>query len=85
MSEKTFLFKNENHTLGYLIQCELLNDPLVTFAGYINEHPLEKEIKIKVSSGDPMKSFTDAVDRTISKLEHLEMEYKKCYGLCQKS
>ena len=80
-SEKTFLFKNENHTLGYLLQCELLNDESVTFAGYINEHPLEKEIKVRVSSENASKAFTDAIDRTIAKLEHIEKEYRKTYKL----
>ena len=43
--------KNENHTLGYLLQDMLLSfteNDLVSFSGYMNPHPLQKVIILRV-------------------------------------
>lgn len=44
--------ENENHTLGFLLQTHLnkLNENL--FVGYMNPHPLEKKIKIRINVAD---------------------------------
>lgn len=43
---------NENHTLGFLLQTHInkLNEDV--FVGYMNPHPLEKKIKIRVNFND---------------------------------
>lgn len=43
-------FENEDHTIGYLLQQYLLKDPDIVYAGYINPHPLENKIKMKIIS-----------------------------------
>jgi DNA-directed RNA polymerase subunit L len=47
---EVFTFENEDHTLGVLLQQELLENRDVVFAGYIAEHPLEKVIKLKIQT-----------------------------------
>ena len=44
--------KEENHTLGFLLQTYInkLNEGV--FVGYMNPHPLQKEIKIRVNFND---------------------------------
>jgi DNA-directed RNA polymerase subunit L len=44
--------KDENHTLGFLLQTYInkLNEGV--FVGYMNPHPLQKEIKIRVNFND---------------------------------
>ena len=48
MSAKIYFFDNEDHTLGTLLQNELLKNENVLFAGYIQEHPLEHNIQVKI-------------------------------------
>ena len=52
--------KNENHTLGYLLQSSIYrspenqkNDPdSELFVGYINPHPLENVIILRINNSD---------------------------------
>ena len=61
--------EEENHTLGFLLQTYLnkLNDTV--FVGYMNPHPLEKKIMIRVNfSDDDINTVKDAFDKTTSYL-----------------
>ncbi|AEA39081.1 DNA-directed RNA polymerase II complex subunit Rpb11 (nucleomorph) [Cryptomonas paramecium] len=44
----SFRIKNEDHTIGSLIQKQLLKHPDVIFSGYKKFHPLEKYIFLKI-------------------------------------
>ncbi len=48
-----FILKNEDHTIGNLLQQQLANNEEVVFAGYIMPHPLEKSIKLKIETVTP--------------------------------
>jgi DNA-directed RNA polymerase subunit L len=52
MSGFDITIKDENHTLGFLLQTYInkLNEGV--FVGYMNPHPLQKEIKIRVNFND---------------------------------
>ena len=61
--------ENENHTLGFLFQTYLnkLNDN--GFVGYMNPHPLEKKIKIRVNfEDDDINTVKENFDKTTSYL-----------------
>ena len=60
---EVFTFENEDHTLGALLQQELLENRDVVFAGYIVEHPLEKVFKLKI------QTKMDQLDQEFPKLE----------------
>jgi len=44
----SFVFLDEDHTLGNLLRVQLLRDPDVVFAGYKLPHPLEPRIVLNV-------------------------------------
>ena len=50
--------QNENHTLGYLIQDSLTSmdkNNIITFSGYMNPHPLQKVIIVRVQFSEGIK------------------------------
>nr|UXY87000.1 DNA-directed RNA polymerase II complex subunit Rpb11 [Cryptomonas paramecium] len=48
LNHGSFRIKNEDHTIGNLIQKQLLKHPDVIFSGYKKFHPLEKYIFLKI-------------------------------------
>ena len=74
-----FIFKEEDHTLGNLLQQNLARRPEVKFAGYILPHPLEKKIKLKIESYNEDDSEKIILKNTIkdilSFLDLLEHEF----------
>ena len=61
--------ENENHTLGFLLQTYInkLNEDV--FVGYMNPHPLQKNIKIRVNFNDSdINTVKDIFDKTTSYL-----------------
>lgn len=86
---EVFTFENEDHTLGTLLQEELLLDPDVTFSGYIAPHPLEKVIKLKVQvkevfdedSGEkiptkiPKEALLEAIERLKDKFDDINQMF----------
>lgn len=52
---EVFNFDEEDHTLGSLLQQELLENKNVIFAGYIAPHPLEKKINVKIQTRKEIK------------------------------
>ncbi len=70
-----FVIKNEDHTIGNLLQYELLQDSDVEFVGYIIEHPNERNIKfnIRTKNGVEVKTvFNNAIKRLIEQLNILK-------------
>jgi DNA-directed RNA polymerase II subunit RPB11 len=47
---EVFTFEGEDHTLGSLLQQELLENKKVEYAGYIDPHPFDKKIKLKIQT-----------------------------------
>lgn len=72
----TFTIMREDHTLGNLIRCRLLEEKRVVFAGYRIPHPLETRMEIKVqTTGDSLspqealKGAIVAIDRDLKDLQ----------------
>nr|XP_009676489.1 PREDICTED: ras GTPase-activating protein 4-like [Struthio camelus australis] len=61
------------------LQCKLLKDPQVLFAGYKVPHPLEHKIIIRVQTTpdySPQEAFTNAITDLISELSLLEERFR---------
>ncbi len=70
--------ENENHTLGFLLQTYLNKLNKGAFVGYMNPHPLEKKIKIRVNfNDDDINTVKEAFDKTTS---YLIGEFNKLYS-----
>ena len=74
-------FENEDHTLGGLLQYELLPNPQISFVGYKTPDPQAKRIELKMIT---RQSCTDeesdiivknAVRDLLTKVETLEKNY----------
>ena len=61
--------EEENHTLGFLLQTYLNKLNEGAFVGYMNPHPLEKKIKIRVNfNDDDINTVKEAFDKTTTYL-----------------
>ncbi len=90
---KIYLFEGEDHTVGSLLQQELLKNPNVHYAGYILDHPLEKNIRLEIknyvdvnrnfnfkeqsSKNTPDILLNEAIDSIVKKLSIIENEFLK--------
>lgn len=73
-----FKFTNEDHTLGSLLQSELLKHKDVTFGGYLVPHPLEKEIVVRIESmKDPRVVLKETIQDLIKKLDIMTDQVQK--------
>ena len=72
----SFVFLDSGHTLGNLIQKELLRDPDTKFAGYAVPHPLETRmiVKLMTSGKSPREIMNNAFVRIIDRLDKLKSE-----------
>lgn len=73
------IIKKEDHTIGNLIQVELLKEKDIEFVGYKIPHPLEYNIllKIIVKKGDIVKIYNNGIKQLINKLKIIKKEFKK--------
>lgn len=73
--EYKFIFDNADHTLGNLLQKELLKDPNVVFAGYTKPHYHETKMIILLITSDksPKEIMTNTFNNIIVKLDTLVM------------
>lgn len=78
-TESNFIFENEDHTLGSLLQQELLKDNNVHYAGYIIDHPFEKKMRIEIKTYGqrPKDALTNSINNILKKLDIVKSEYIK--------
>jgi len=62
MASTEFVFDNESHTLGNLVNIELLKNAQVLFSAYKIEHPLKRQMSITLitENGDEKKILIKA-------------------------
>ncbi|SBT72394.1 DNA-directed RNA polymerases I and III subunit RPAC2, putative [Plasmodium malariae] len=54
LTQATFCFENEDHTLGNCLRCILLQKEGIEFAGYTVPHPTQAEINLRIqTTGEP--------------------------------
>ncbi|CAN0011308.1 unnamed protein product [Pylaiella littoralis] len=76
----TFEIIKEDHTLGNLLRMQLLADKQVRFAGYMQPHPLENKIHIKVqTNGDntPVDALSTATEDLSQEMEGLREVFQE--------
>lgn len=78
-SDKIYKFENEDHTLGNLLQNELLKKEGVLFAGYYKSHPQNNYITLRmtVDAGkDSDEILKDAFLSLIDQFKELKNLYE---------
>lgn len=71
----SYLIKNQSHLLGNLLQTELLLDKNVLYAAYIVPHPLEDNVKLKITTNletDPDEVLKNVRLKLIDKLKKIK-------------
>jgi len=70
-----FTIKGEDHTLGHLIQQQLLTDPKVSFVGYTVPSFSERNlvIKIETSENDPREILQKNIEIIKDKLNIIKL------------
>lgn len=65
-----FSLENENETVGNILSTYLLNDDKVYYSGYLIEHPLKKNIilRIKLKENNTIENIIDVIDKNISNI-----------------
>ena len=74
-----FTLNKEDHTLGNLLNSQLLKDPKVVFAGYMVPHPLEHKVVLRVQTTPdygPHEAFTNAIAALTTELSLLEERFR---------
>ncbi len=72
--------KDEGHTLGNLIQHELLKDKNIEYASYVVPHPLIKSMILYIKSvgrKSPKKTLLEALARSRNNLDKLLEAFEK--------
>ncbi|CAM9198626.1 unnamed protein product [Choristocarpus tenellus] len=76
----TFEIIKEDHTLGNLLRMQLLQDKQVRFAGYVQPHPLENKIHVKVqTNGDntPVDALSAAIEDLSQEMDVLMRVFRE--------
>jgi len=75
--ETEYLLTGYGHTVVNVLQEYLLKDPRISYAGYLEDHPLIKDIRLKVisNSTDNNKIIIDSIDNIINDLDKLLIMY----------
>ena len=47
---RTFVFKNEGHTLGNVLRSVIMQNPQVAFCGYSLPHPAEDQMHLRIQT-----------------------------------
>jgi len=65
-----FSLEDENETVGNVLSTYLLNDNNVYYCGYLIEHPLKKNVilRIKLKEYNTIENIIDIIDKNISKI-----------------
>ena len=72
--DKEFFFENEDTTLVGILHEKLLKNKEVVFAGYIQHHPLDHNINLRVKTHtiDPEIVLIDVIKSIITELKELK-------------
>ena len=65
---RTFVFKQEGHTLGNALRSAILQNPQVVFCGYSLPHPAEDQMHVRIQTVEGV----DAQDALLKGLKDLK-------------
>uniref|UniRef100_A0A7S1AS06 DNA-directed RNA polymerases I and III subunit RPAC2 n=1 Tax=Noctiluca scintillans TaxID=2966 RepID=A0A7S1AS06_NOCSC len=80
VSNVTYQFKGEDHTLGNTVRYMLMKNPDVEFAGYTIPHPSEPFMNVRVQALDatPAKQcMVEALNNITEVCDHVAKTYKR--------
>ncbi|ETW01129.1 hypothetical protein H310_06739 [Aphanomyces invadans] len=78
-SAKTFVFHNEDHTLGNAVRYMLMRNPDVNFAGYTIPHPSEPKMHVRVQTV-PSKTANQAIRTALTDLKAVSQHVDKVFA-----
>lgn len=70
--EMVLSIKEEDISILYILQHELLKDERVEFAGFALKHQLTQEYSFRIRAKDPIEAFSSAINNAINNTEVLE-------------
>jgi DNA-directed RNA polymerase subunit L len=81
-NEVDLKIKEEDISVMYILQHELLQNKKVEFAGVVMRHPLTKECEMRVvtESGNPLDAIVDSTKAAREYVESLTQLFKKVKG-----
>mmetsp|Transcript_72680 Transcript_72680/g.162722 ORF Transcript_72680/g.162722 Transcript_72680/m.162722 type:complete len:100 (-) Transcript_72680:162-461(-) len=80
LTNVTYQFKGEDHTLGNALRYMLMKHPDVEFAGYTVPHPSEPFMNLRVQTYEGTKAdqaVLDSLGNITEVCDHMLMSYKK--------
>lgn len=74
--------KDEDISIMYILQYELLQNKKVEFAGVVMKHPLTKEYEMRIvtESGNPLDALAESIKAATEYIESLTQLFKKVKG-----
>jgi DNA-directed RNA polymerase II subunit RPB11 len=73
----TFVFQDEDHTLGNTVRHYLCKNPEVKFAGYKIPHPLENKMILKIQTSDntsPHEAIVKSINDIIGEFTDINQQ-----------
>ncbi|MBI5133138.1 MAG: hypothetical protein HZA83_00340 [Thaumarchaeota archaeon] len=72
----------EDISIMYILQYELLQNKKVEFAGVVMKHPLTKEYEMRIvtESGNPLDALAESIKAATEYIESLTQLFKKVKG-----
>lgn len=72
----------EDISIMYILQYELLQNKKVEFAGAVMKHPLTKEYEMRIvtESGNPLDALAESIKAATEYIESLTQLFKKVKG-----
>ena len=87
INTQQFTILKEDDTLGNVVRMQLLRDPKVKFAGYIQRHPLVNEIDVKIQTHSspedeytPNQAFLNCLTSLRKQLKGLQGKIENAVG-----
>ncbi|OQR97044.1 hypothetical protein ACHHYP_12723 [Achlya hypogyna] len=78
-SAKTYVFHDEDHTMGNAVRYMLMRNPDVDFAGYTIPHPSEPKMHVRVQT-QPSKSANQAMRAALADLKTISSHVDKTFA-----
>jgi len=75
---RTFVFKNEGHTLGNALRSVIMQNPQVTFCGYSLPHPAEDQMHLRIQTVEDVDA-QDALLKGLNDLKKMTLHTKEVF------
>merc|ERR1712008_133589 len=75
---RTFVFKNEGHTLGNVLRSVIMQNPQVAFCGYSLPHPAEGQMHLRIQTVEGVDA-QDALLKGLTDLKKMTVHAKEVF------